>query len=201
MRLGGANVVAAAAAPAASGGGRPDQGVLASMRDRSMAHKKEVAALRECFGLLVDAGVVFEGQHDESNVAQVQETACELLQLHAKVDTNSKIINEVFNGAGARRNGETLGQYLARRMEELEGAGRPDAYTAHPLWQRLRQELWNVHHEGEPLPEQAGDQELVVVRKTVLLCPLTTELLEQPLKNPECGHVYSKAAVTEYMQR
>jgi hypothetical protein len=171
------------------------------MRDRSQAHKKEVAALKECFMLLVEAGVVFEGQRDEDKVAEVQETGRELLQLQAKVDTNSKIINEVFNGAGSRRNGETLGQYLARRMEELEGAGRPDAYAAHPLWMRLRQDLWNVHHEGEPLPERAGDGELVVVRKVVLVCPLTTETLEAPQKNPECGHVYSRAAVNEYMQR
>lgn len=193
----GANTAAGGGAPAA----RADQVVQGAMRDRNMAHKKEAATLKECFGLLVDAGLIFEGQHDEQRVAETQEAGRELLVLQAKVDVNSKIINEILGGGGARRQGETLAQYLARRMEELESSAPPDAYKSHALWLRMRQELWNVHHEGEPLPEQAGTDELVVVRKANLICPLTTSQLEEPVKNPACGHVFSKAVVTEFMQR
>ncbi len=49
---------------------------------------------------------------------------------------------------------------MERRVQELDDARarNPDAYTRHDNWIKMRQEVWNVHHAGEPLPEQAGGQ-------------------------------------------
>lgn len=47
---------------------------------------------------------------------------------------------------------------MERRVQELDSsrARLPDAFTRHENWIKMRQELWNVHHAGEPLPELAG---------------------------------------------
>lgn len=181
---------------------RPDVAVQALMRERSTAHKKEVKELQQSFALLKDAAVIFEGEKDKVLVQEAEGVAREWLLLLAKVDTNSKIINELFGGH--QREGESLTQFMSRRMGELESSVKEDSYKQHSLWLSMRQEVWNVHHEGEPLPEQlenAGDGEIVVVRKAALICPLTTQTLEEPVKNPACGHVYSKAAAVDFMQR
>lgn len=200
MRFSGANAVGGGSGD--GGRGRVDVSVQSAMRERSATHKKEVQMLQQAFGVLKDAAVVFETDKDEKLVSEAQDIAREWLQLLSKVDTNSKIINELFNGN--QREQESLTQFMARRLGELESSVKQDAYKQHNLWLGMRQEIWNVHHEGEPLPEQlenAGDGEIVVVRKTALVCPLTTQLLEAPVKNPACGHVYSKAAAVEYQQR
>jgi hypothetical protein len=198
MRFSGANAVPMAGE---AGRARADVSVQSVMRERNGAHKKDVTMLQSSFSVLKDAAVIFETDRDEGKVDEVQEIAREWLQLLAKVDTNSKIINELFGGN--QREGETLTQFMARRLEELESSVKEDAYKQHALWLSLRQELWNVHHEGEPLPEQlnGNNDEIVVVRRAALVCPLTTATVEEPVKNSECGHVYSKSAVTEYVQR
>ena len=57
-----------------------------------------------------------------------------------------------------------------------------------------------MHHPGEPLPENAGD-DLFVAKAVNLKCPLSLETLVNPMKNPACGHSYSKDEVESYMQR
>ena len=129
---------------------------------------------------------------------EVKETAKELLDLLAKVDTNSAIINELFKGK--LPDDETMTEYMSRRMGELEGSRSANGYEKHHLWQRLREDVWHVHHPDEPLPDQAGD-ELFIARKTNLKCPLSTELLDEPMKNPVCGHTYSREAAEQYIAR
>ena len=204
MRFTGSNVVSAAPA------GRVDGQLQTALRERSAAHKKEVSVLTECFGVLRDAALVFETAREKERVDEVREAGRELLELMGQVDVNGRIINELF--AGQQKEGETLTEFVARRMGELERAKRPEAYKGHRLWQGMRKELWDVNHEGEPLPAEEGEggggggggmdeEEVAVAKKISLVCPLTTAQLEHPVRNPACGHVFSKAAATEYIQR
>jgi hypothetical protein len=197
MRFSGANAV-----PNDGGRARVDISIQGAMRERSAAHKKEAGMLTQAFAVLKDAAVIFESSNDKELVEQAQDVARDWLLLMAKVDTNSKIINELHNGN--QRDDESLTQFMSRRMGELESTFKPDSYKQHNLWMGMRQEIWNVHHEGELMPEQlenAGEDDVVLVRRAALTCPFTTQTLVDPVKNSVCGHVFSRAAAVEYQQR
>lgn len=50
--------------------------------------------------------------------------------------------------------------------------------------------------EGNKMMEGGDEEDLVVqAGKPSLKCPLTQRLLEDPVKSPECGHVFSRAAI------
>ena len=121
-----------------------------------------------------------------------------MLDLLAKVDVNTSIINELFRGTN--NDEETLTEFMARRIGELESKRDAGAYEKHQLWMELREDIWKVHHPHEPLPEFAND-ELYVARQVNLTCPLSQAPLDDPVKNPVCGHNYSRDAAEQYMKR
>lgn len=114
--------------------------------------------------------------------------------------------------------------------EGEEGAGEGTDLSAHftsvlertklPPHQKIdvmRRKLWEVQHPGEPLPEEA-DEELALVgggREKDLLCPLTKLPLEEPMRkylppttlahphslSRNCGHCYSRAAISAYIRK
>lgn len=85
----------------------------------------------------------------------------------------------------------------------------------------MQQEVWDVHHEGQPMPEQEGDDLVLVGAPRVSAnCPITgvsgvspkfsmesnlrgerQTLLEDPVKSTRCQHTYSRAAITASIQK
>lgn len=61
--------------------------------------------------------------------------------------------------------------------------------------------VWEAGHPDEPFV-LAGDDDLAVFAPTedVTVCPITRMELVDPMRN-NCGHVYSKDAITEYLRR
>ena len=123
------------------------------------------------------------------------------MELLAKMDVNTKIINEMHQGTHVRGR-ESMTEFMARRLGELESSVNPDSFQRHPLWTAMRQDLWAVHHPDSPLPELAGDEVAVVGgRKLNLTCPLTQLQLEDPVRAAVCGHTFSRNAIETYLQR
>lgn len=65
----------------------------------------------------------------------------------------------------------------------------------------LKKRVWDVNHYGQTNPgDEDSEEEIAIVKETVsFMCPLSTELLVKPVKNPSCGHFYSEAAVNGYI--
>ncbi len=123
--------------------------------------------------------VLFEQELMSDKVAEVTELGREIMMLQANLDSNLLVLRDLIGGehqvrggprarrvrvcltrAALQKTGETQTKYMERRVQELDSsrARNPEAYTRHENWIRMRQELWAVHHPGEPLPEQAGGQ-------------------------------------------
>jgi len=59
-------------------------------------------------------------------------------------------------------------------------------YRKHPKYLEFKRKVWDVSHPGEPMPDEA-DEELLVMRPRGethldLLCPITRTLLKDPVK-------------------
>lgn len=63
---------------------------------------------------------------------------------------------------------------------------------------QLKRKLWDLQHEGEPMPGEE-DEDLVVVEKerTHFMCPLSQEDFVDPVQAP-CGHTFSRLAMKSY---
>ncbi|GAX15536.1 hypothetical protein FisN_6Hh167 [Fistulifera solaris] len=101
------------------------------------------------------------------------------------------------------RNGGEDCDYASKLREYMEAhKSNPSNFLAlehEPFYREVLTEM------GEELAAAAGqndDDDIQMVggaSKQTLKCPLTTVLLEDPMKNSFCGHVYSRAAVMEYL--
>eukprot|EP00525_Craspedostauros_australis_P004574 CAMPEP_0198119048 /NCGR_PEP_ID=MMETSP1442-20131203/24108_1 /TAXON_ID= /ORGANISM="Craspedostauros australis, Strain CCMP3328" /LENGTH=280 /DNA_ID=CAMNT_0043777433 /DNA_START=10 /DNA_END=852 /DNA_ORIENTATION=- len=112
-------------------------------------------------------------------------------------------------------NTENYQKELERRMKEVrrkskrrsKGANGDDYYKKHKSYQALCEKL------GEPVDTSGiaqGDgedeeEELMVMNTGAseinLKCPLMGTLMEDPVKNQVCGHVYSSEAIRSHIQR
>jgi len=66
----------------------------------------------------------------------------------------------------------------------------------------LKKRMWEARHPDEAFPELDGDL-MVVARGNAgrdLLDPITKKPLEDPVKNRNCGHFYSRAAIEEHIK-
>jgi E3 SUMO-protein ligase NSE2 len=70
----------------------------------------------------------------------------------------------------------------------------------------FKRRVWDVNHTNVPPPrswfEEAPEDDDIVVDQEIqsLKCPLTLQLLEEPVRNSTCPHVYSKAAILEVIR-
>lgn len=73
--------------------------------------------------------------------------------------------------------------------------------TTHPCVQELSDILTREKGVCEEEGEGGGDEDVQVGKvQASLKCPLTGRFLEAPVRNPQCGHVYSRAAVMRHIQ-
>jgi SUMO ligase MMS21 Smc5/6 complex component len=69
--------------------------------------------------------------------------------------------------------------------------------------------VWDIHHKNQPppiswfvSPDTAMEDDDVVVDQEIqsLKCPLTLVLLEKPVRNKQCPHVYSLDAIKQVIK-
>lgn len=98
--------------------------------------------------------------------------------------------------------------YLKREMEELSSRIWVGVVTLHPHFHLCSScsnqgTTQSINHEGVPM-EKSGmedaDEELVCVGEQVSnICPILQSELVEPVKNPDCSHVYSKAGIEQLL--
>lgn len=92
--------------------------------------------------------------------------------------------------------------YASKLREYMEGyKANTDNFVALEQEQFYREVLTEL---GEELTAPGNDDDDIQMvggaSKQTLKCPLTTVLLEDPIRNNFCGHFYSRVAVTEYLR-
>eukprot|EP00727_Mastigamoeba_balamuthi_P006506 m51a1_g2476 hypothetical protein (219) ;mRNA; f:59341-60184 len=102
--------------------------------------------------------------------------------------------------AVAGDDGSLVEQYRAAVEESSQEVLREA--REHPKLSEIDRVLWDADHPGEPMPDVEdvdGEVQMRAVRP--VLCPITRQLFECPVKNKNCGHTYSKAAILDYLSR
>jgi len=55
--------------------------------------------------------------------------------------------------------------------------------------------IWSIRHHGECMPGEEEEELVMMDAKISLKCPVSGMLLEDPVKNTLCGHIYSRQAI------
>jgi hypothetical protein len=89
--------------------------------------------------------------------------------------------------------------------DAVAGAAAASKATAARV-KTLHRKLWRIHHNGEPMPsDDAGDdsdEDLEIVGGgEISKCPITTDDMEDPVKNGLCGHIYSRGGIESLLQQ
>ena len=99
---------------------------------------------------------------------------------------------------------ESLSDFLTQERERLFPVvsaveGKAAKRNAKDL-ETFKRKLWRVSHGDEAMP---GDEEhdlVVVAQQHVDIDPFTSERLRDPVKNKQCGHVYERESVLQFLQ-
>eukprot|EP01092_Planopodium_desertum_P016570 TRINITY_DN9270_c0_g1_i2.p1 TRINITY_DN9270_c0_g1~~TRINITY_DN9270_c0_g1_i2.p1 ORF type:complete len:159 (-),score=7.41 TRINITY_DN9270_c0_g1_i2:62-538(-) len=87
---------------------------------------------------------------------------------------------------------------FGKRIEHLDAKMNEENFTKNEKYLRFQREVWSVKHPGEPFPDEFIGDELVVStqdKDTIPKDPFTQEEISDPVKNVNCGHVYSKKQI------
>eukprot|EP00466_Bigelowiella_natans_P002230 jgi/Bigna1/82535/fgenesh1_pg.93_\ len=76
----------------------------------------------------------------------------------------------------------------AKHADELNGHSEENI-------KKFKREIWEVNHQGEPMPGDDDEDLVAVDMKRNFKCPITKDTLENPVKNQTCGHIYSREAI------
>jgi len=149
----------------------------------------------------MDLAVALEENGDHDRVAKLEESMRTYINLEQQVKDHAKVIEAVKDVLKRSEQAVDVEQLFTDKTEELQTEVDP---KKHPKFREFRQKVWAVHHPDEALPDEQ-DEDLVVMQTGVeednLICPLTRQELEQPLKNTICGHTYSTEAILAYIQK
>ena len=89
-------------------------------------------------------------------------------------------------------------------------AKSPEEKYAHVAeYQDFKRGVWDINHKNIPQPESwfttatANENDDIVVGQEIqsLNCPITLTLLEKPVRNTKCVHVYSLEAIRELVRQ
>ncbi|KAI8322242.1 hypothetical protein GQ54DRAFT_239128, partial [Martensiomyces pterosporus] len=113
--------------------------------------------------------------------------------------TDLKDIEKEYKTAWSR----TTGKY--NRLSDAEKFGRDAKYR------EFREQIWDVRHEGEPMPSLSGDlggsagesegEDLVIAgARMTYKCPITATWLMDPVTSKICHHSFSREAILDYLR-
>ncbi|KAI8868894.1 hypothetical protein GQ42DRAFT_124531 [Ramicandelaber brevisporus] len=141
----------------------------------------------------------------------------DMLDLDYEISASSKALSHSKDDEDEIDNGPNLAAEFEQHREELKaeyrGLDKANKYGKSAEYIDFKEAIWEVQHPEETLPRlnfddgstlaiagEDDDDFEVGVERISLVCPLTNQLLEEPLVGSNCQHVYSSKAVREYIR-
>ncbi|KAJ2081848.1 hypothetical protein H4R24_002055 [Coemansia sp. RSA 988] len=96
-----------------------------------------------------------------------------------------------------------------KNINKYEKMSESSKYGKNDMYREFRQQIWDVKHEGEPMPnlfdgEQGGDdsdEDLVIAGARVnYRCPVTATWLDDPVTSKVCKHSFSRESILDYIR-
>ncbi|XP_028793012.1 E3 SUMO-protein ligase MMS21-like [Neltuma alba] len=160
---------------------------------------------RRIIGLVKEIAVDLEKDKQSDMVKELEDAVVELLDKSEDFAHFSSAIQSV---ADRYQPGEELTDF--KKLFE-EDASKVKANSSsdpkrNPLMRQFKEAVWNVHHEGQPMPGEEQEDIVMTSTQSNILntkCPITgkhvTDLVE-PVRSMECRHVYEKQAIMQFMR-
>ncbi|KAF7822680.1 putative exonuclease domain-containing protein [Senna tora] len=160
---------------------------------------------RRVIGLMKEIAVDLEKDMQSDMVKNLEDSVAELLDVSEDFAHFSSAVQSV---ADKYQPGEELTDFKKLFEDETSKfkANASSDPRKHPLMRQFKEAVWNVHHEGQPMPGE--EQEDIIMTHTQcnilnIKCPLTgkpvTELAE-PVRSMECRHIYEKKPIMQYIK-
>ncbi|KAI9083470.1 hypothetical protein K1719_034412 [Acacia pycnantha] len=164
-----------------------------------------ITETRRVMGLMKEIAVDLEKDKQSDMVKELEDAVVELLGMSEDFAHFSSAVQSV---ADRYLPGEELIDF--KKLFE-EDASKTKANSSsdpkkHPIMRQFKEAVWNVHHEGQPMPGEEQEDIVMTTTQSNILntkCPLTgkhvTELVE-PVRSMECRHVYEKQAIMQFLR-
>ncbi|KAF9101275.1 hypothetical protein BGX27_011546 [Mortierella sp. AM989] len=201
--------------PSFKGAGLKDPPSSAATKAKKYAGSKSKAALA--------AQQEKEAFSQDPQIHEMEDALQTILELQHQIEAERQALDSLASliGAGSRLPGKDLQasfehllrnevkhQQTRRKQEQKMTPGGVD-----PELLDLRKRVWEVHHGHDPIPTSGAvagghdddddDMEIMVTADSgthALMCPITTNYLQDPVTSSLCKHSFSKNAIMEMIQ-
>ena len=117
----------------------------------------------------------------------------------------------------------TFDEEVKSRCDIGANMSKADKYGHHEEFRELKRRIWDIHNEGRTMPpasrwfainddiedgdteqngnEDVGDDIVMEHEKQSLKCPITLTTFEEPVRNTQCPHIFSKAAILDMIRQ
>lgn len=142
------------------------------------------------------------GNYTESQ--ELLETLKGFIRLDNKIKMD-RAINEEFGRKLRNNDLEAAETFIETTLDTLSSSQSsvPVKWTSVPEVKEYIESIWEIgpgygNRQGYPVIENdpgIQDDDIVMQSRDSLMCPISQCLLKEPLKNPVCGHTFSKAMI------
>ncbi|KAM7250889.1 hypothetical protein ACFE04_022772 [Oxalis oulophora] len=163
-----------------------------------------IADMRKAFASMKEIARDLERDDQSLMVKELENGLAELVETYEDCQHQTSAIHSVTN---AYQLGPQLTDF--KKLLDDEFAKRKASSSSdpqnHPFMRQFREAVWNVHHQGQPMPGDDDEDIIMTSTQSVLLnvtCPLTGRPvieLQEPVRSMDCKHIYEKKAIMQHM--
>eukprot|EP01105_Mastigella_eilhardi_P016948 TRINITY_DN3890_c0_g1_i1.p1 TRINITY_DN3890_c0_g1~~TRINITY_DN3890_c0_g1_i1.p1 ORF type:complete len:250 (+),score=74.23 TRINITY_DN3890_c0_g1_i1:65-751(+) len=165
-------------------------------------HDDFLRKMREDMRLIGDVAVLLEKANDASKVEVCAKSTAQYLKLERTLNIHKATLAEVKRSLAADADGEDQAAWYEEQIAKREKEAGPFEATlnSNPKYKEFKQKIWNVNHPNEAM--SGSDEDLVEapVERTII-CPITKTQFVNPVRNKACGHVFTRDAIMDLLQR
>ncbi|KAK8953945.1 E3 SUMO-protein ligase MMS21 [Platanthera zijinensis] len=160
--------------------------------------------IRKSLGIIKNIAVDLEKARRSDKVKELEKVFLELLESHDNCTHLSEAILRTGQNYQNSDQPTDFRKHLEDEVEKLKKAA-PFVPLESRFYRQFKEAIWNVHHEGQPMPGEEQEDIVMTSTQSILLnmtCPLTGKPiveLENPIRSMDCKHVYEKDPVMHYI--
>ncbi|XP_071723596.1 E3 SUMO-protein ligase MMS21 [Rutidosis leptorrhynchoides] len=166
-----------------------------------------IADIRKGFTMMKELAVDFERDQQSHLVKELENGLAELIETYEDCQHHTTALESVSNSYQPQPGPELTDfkRLLENEFAKCKASSSSD-FQNHQIMRQFRELVWNVHHQGEPMP--GDEQEDIVMTSTQcgllnVTCPLTGKpviVLSEPVRSMDCKHVYEKIAIMQHIK-
>ncbi|KAI9504918.1 zinc-finger of the MIZ type in Nse subunit-domain-containing protein [Coemansia spiralis] len=197
----------------ANGNSESSNGAQIQLQGRLLGIKNNIQAANEIIDQAVQSCTVaaldLEEMDDPEKVDDIDVAFRSLLDSQHQLELEQSLLSK----AATHQDPETAAaEYSSARDEMLAKYSKlsdSHKYGNNQQYCEFRQQLWDLKHEGEPMPNLFGpaeegnedEDDLVIAgARLTYKCPITASWLTDPVTSKVCKHSFSRDAIVDYIR-